>query len=87
MTQLFTRRSVADHTRQEVVALAPWPFQPWLVGVDCLFYNPTPTTTLVEPPLLHVPLDESTSSIATLPHFPPDTSALLTDLALSFEPS
>jgi hypothetical protein len=36
-TQLFTRQSLENPAQQEVVALAPWHVQLWLVDVDCAF--------------------------------------------------
>jgi hypothetical protein len=36
-TQLFTRQSLENPTQQQVVALAPWHVQLWLVDADCAF--------------------------------------------------
>jgi hypothetical protein len=51
-----------------------------MVGANCDFHDSAQTTSFVEPPSLHVPLDESTASIATLRQFSTDATALLTDL-------
>jgi hypothetical protein len=48
-TQLLTRQSPDDRTRQEVVALTPWHVQQWLVDDDCTFYDKGPTATLDDP--------------------------------------
>jgi hypothetical protein len=67
--------------QQEVVAQDPWHVQHWLVGVDCAFYDPAPTTVSDEPTSLHVPSDVPEESIATLRQFSPEPTAMLTDLA------
>jgi hypothetical protein len=43
-THMLTRRLLDDPTKQKVVASVPWPFQLWLVDVDCAFYDIAPTT-------------------------------------------
>jgi hypothetical protein len=63
-----------------VVALTPWHVQQWLVDVDCTFYDQAPTTFLDQPTSVHVPLDDTEESIATLPQFSSTATALLTDL-------
>jgi hypothetical protein len=64
-TQLLTRQSFADPTQQEVVAVAPWRVQLWLVDGDCDFYDSALTTSDL-PTSVHVPPYEHTTSIATL---------------------
>jgi hypothetical protein len=73
-TQLFTRQSL------EVVALAPWHVQLWLVDADCAFYDSTTPTSSDQPASVPVPLDDTEPSIATLQQFSSPTTALLTDL-------
>jgi hypothetical protein len=57
---LFTRQSLDDPTKQEVVAHAPWPIKLWLVDANCDFYDSVPTNILAvhvhaKPPSVHVP--------------------------------
>jgi hypothetical protein len=73
---MFTRQSADDQTQQEAVALAPEPFHISLVDADCPFYDPTPTTSHVEPSSLHAPPNEPTTAIATLQQFSVDASAV-----------
>jgi hypothetical protein len=63
-----------------VVAPTPWYVQLWLVDADCVFNDPAPTAILDEPTSVHVPPDDLVESITTLRHFPPEATALLTDL-------
>jgi hypothetical protein len=80
-TQLLTRLSVNDPTRQKVVTRAPWPVLLRLVvDADCEYYDSAPTTLSMEPSSLHVPLDEPTTSISTLRQFPTDATAMFIDL-------
>jgi hypothetical protein len=79
-TQLFTRQSVENLAQQEVVAPPPWHVQLWLVDTDCVFYDQTPPTVSDQPTSVHVPLIDTEESTATLQHFPPPTTSLLTDL-------
>jgi hypothetical protein len=71
---------VDDPTKHEVVALAPWQVQLWLVDVDRTFYDSTSITTHVDPPSVHVQQDEPTPPIVTLRQLSPDASTVLTDL-------
>jgi hypothetical protein len=80
MTHLFTRQSVNDPTRHEVAGLAPLHVPLWLVDVDCELYDSSPKTSSVEPPLLRVPRQGSTTSIATVRQFPTLATALLIGL-------
>jgi hypothetical protein len=79
-TQLFIRQSVTCPTQQEVVALAAWHAQVWLVDADCDFYDSAPTTIHDLPTSVHVPPNEPTASIVTLRQFSLDATALLTVL-------
>jgi hypothetical protein len=63
-----------------VIARAPWLVQLWLVDVNFGFYDPTPSIVSDEPTSVHVPSDVPKESIATLRHFPPEATTLLTDL-------
>jgi hypothetical protein len=65
-THLFTRRSLENPAQQEVVALAPWRVQLWLVDADCAFYDQAPTTIRAQPTLAHIPHVDTEESIATL---------------------
>jgi hypothetical protein len=67
-------------TPQEVVALAPWLVQLWLVDADCAFYDQTSPTELDQPISVHVPHVDAKESIATLRQFSPPATTLLTDL-------
>jgi hypothetical protein len=55
----------------------------WLVDIVQSYNSASATspTVLIEHPSVHVPVYESTESIATLRQFSPDAPALLTDLA------
>jgi hypothetical protein len=72
--------SLDDPTHQEVVALAPWQVQLWLVDVDCDFYDKAPTMIHVEPASVRVPHDGTEESIATMQQFSARATAMLTDL-------
>jgi hypothetical protein len=65
---------------QEVVALAPWHVQLWLVDGDCTFYDQAPTTIHDQFTSVRLPLDDTEEFIATLQQCPSTTTALLTDL-------
>jgi hypothetical protein len=65
---------------QEVVVLAPWPFQLWLVDVDCACYDLASTTIPDEPTSVHVPPDVLQESIATLRQYFPEATVMFTDL-------
>jgi hypothetical protein len=80
---LFTRQLVDALTKQEVMALAPWPIRLWLVYSNCGSNDSAPITpldVLAEPPSVPIPGDGSTQTTATLRHFPPDATAMLIDL-------
>jgi hypothetical protein len=79
---MFTRQSLDDPAQHEVVALAPWHAQLWLVddGYLCTFYDRAPTRVPDEPTSIQVPQDVPEESIATLRQFSPEATALLTDL-------
>jgi hypothetical protein len=85
-TPLFTRETLDDSTQHEVVALASWYVQLWLVAADCAFYDPALTTTLDDPSSVHLPLDDTEESIATMQQFSPKAAALLTDLLMEARP-
>jgi hypothetical protein len=72
---------VENIAHQEVVARAPWHVQVWLVAADCAFDDQTLPTARDQPTSVHVPPLNTEESIATLQHFSPPTTALLTDLA------
>jgi hypothetical protein len=72
--------SLENPAQQEVVALAPWHVQLWLVDADCAFYNSTSPTASDQPNTVHVPPRNAEKSIATLRQFSSTTTALLTDL-------
>jgi hypothetical protein len=76
-TQPFTRQSLDDPTKQEVVAPTPWLVQLWFVDADCAFYDSAPTTLPDEPTSVHVPPDVPEESIATLRQFPPESYRLV----------
>jgi hypothetical protein len=78
-TQLFTRKSVENPVEQEVVALAPWHVQLWLIDDDCAFYDPVSPTILDRSTSVRVPLVDTDASIATLHQFSPPPTTLLTD--------
>jgi hypothetical protein len=65
---------------KEAVALAPWHVQMWLVDAYCAFHDPSPTTISDEPTSVPIPLDVPKESIAKLRQFPPEATAMLTDL-------
>jgi hypothetical protein len=65
-THLLNSQSVNDPTQHEVVVPAPWLVHLWLVDANCDLCDSASTTCYAEPPLLLVPLDEPTTSIATL---------------------
>jgi hypothetical protein len=77
---LFTRQSLENPAQQEVVALAPWHVQLWLVDADCAFYDLASPTELDQPISVLVPHVDAEESIATLQQFSPPATALLTDL-------
>jgi hypothetical protein len=54
----------------------------WLVDADCEFSYSTPTlaSTHAQPSLVHVIGAEPSKSIAVIRQFPPDATAMLTDL-------
>jgi hypothetical protein len=79
-TQLSTRQSFENPAQQEVVALAPWPAQLWLVDEGCAFYELTSPTESDQPTSVHVPPGDAEQSIATLRQLSPPPTALLTDL-------
>jgi hypothetical protein len=79
-TQIFTRQSQDNPTQHEVVALAPWHAQLWLVNADCTSYDPAPTTVLDQPTSVRVPFDDTEESIATLSQFSSTATVLLQDL-------
>jgi hypothetical protein len=79
-TQLFTRQSLENPSQHEVVALAPWYVQLWLVDADRTFYDQTPTRLLAQPTSVHIPLVDTEESIATLQRFSSTATALLIDL-------
>jgi hypothetical protein len=78
-TQLLTRQLLDNPTHQEVVALAPWLVQLWLVDVDCTFYDQAPTAIPSQPTSIRVPPDDTEESIATLPQFSSIPTVLLTN--------
>jgi hypothetical protein len=78
-TQLFTLQSVVNPTQQGVIAHAPWFVQLWLVNVNCGFYYLAPSTSDISTSV-HVPPNESTTSIAMLRYFSSDATALLINL-------
>jgi hypothetical protein len=80
-TQLFTRHSLENHVHQEVVALAPWHVQLWLVDADCTFHDHAPTTFPDQSTSVHVRHVDTEESIATLQQFSSTATAILTDLA------
>jgi hypothetical protein len=65
---------------QEVVVLAPWHVQLWLVDGDCTFYDHAPTTIPDQFTSVRLPLDNTEESIATLQQCSSTTTALLTDI-------
>jgi hypothetical protein len=79
-TQLLTRQSLDDPTQEKVIALAPWDVQLWLVGDDCTFCDHVATNPTDDLTSIHVSLDALEGSIATPREFPPEATALLTDL-------
>jgi hypothetical protein len=79
-TQLFTRQSLENPAQQEVVAPAPWHVHLWLVDADCAFYDSTTSTAYDQPDSVHVPLDDTEPSIATMRQFSSPATTLLTDL-------
>jgi hypothetical protein len=79
-THLYTRQSLENPTLHEVVVLAPWHVQLWLVDVDCAFYDQISPTKPYQPISVHVPHVNAEESIATLQQFSPLATALLTDL-------
>jgi hypothetical protein len=80
-TQLYiAERSLDDPTQHEVVAPAPWPFQLWLVDVECVFFDLAPTAVPDEPTSVHVPPNVPEKSIATLRQFSSEATAMLMDL-------
>jgi hypothetical protein len=79
-TQLFTHQSLDNPAQEEVVALAPWHVQLWLVDADCAFYDPASPTELDQPISVHTPLVETQESIAMLQHFLSPATTLLTNL-------
>jgi hypothetical protein len=79
-TQLFTRQSLKNPAQQEVVALAPWHVQMWLVGSDRAFYDSPTSTTSDQPTSVHVPPAGPEESIATIKQFSMPATTLLTDL-------
>jgi hypothetical protein len=79
-TQLFTRQSLDDSTRHEVVPPAPWHVKLCLVDSDCAFFDQAMSTTHDELTSVHALHDDTEESIATLQQFPPKAAALLTDL-------
>jgi hypothetical protein len=78
--QLLTRQSLENPAQQEVVALAPWLVQLWLIDADCTFYNPTSTTESDQLLSVHVPAIEAEESVATLKQFSSQATSLVTDL-------
>jgi hypothetical protein len=68
-TQLFTRQFVDDPTKQEVVALAPWPLQLRLVDTDCVFYDSARQLLLPYMLKLHRYMYQHTSLHSLLPRF------------------
>jgi hypothetical protein len=79
-THLFTRQSLENPARQEVVAPTLWHVQLWLVDDDCTFNDQTPPTIPDQPTSVHVPPVDTEESIATLQQFSPPATTLLTDL-------
>jgi hypothetical protein len=63
-----------------VVARAPWHVKPWLIDVDCTFYDQAPTTYNDQPTSVHVLAVDTEESIATLQQFSFTSTALIIDL-------
>jgi hypothetical protein len=79
-TQLFTRQSLENPARQNVVAPGPWPVQLWLVDADCAFNDSIVPTAPDQPNSVPVTSYSAEASIATLRQFSSPAEALLTDL-------
>jgi hypothetical protein len=79
-TQVFTRESLDDPTKQEVICSNPLACSTLVSRCIVCFNDQAPTTTHDEPTSVRVPSDITKESIATLPQFSSKHAALLTDM-------